>query len=70
MATKNIRYYTFNNYTEFVERHIKESELFNYLIYGHAPTTGLYICREKEIILLNEQITERYTLRNIRYYTN
>ena len=34
--------FTFNNYTEFVERHIKESELFNYLIYGHecAPTTG------------------------------
>ncbi|AUM61948.1 Rep [uncultured virus] len=33
--------FTFNNYTEFVERHIKECELFTYLIYGHeiAPTT-------------------------------
>ena len=69
--------FTFNNYTEFVERHIKESELFNYLIYGHevAPTTGTIhlqgfsINREKEIILFNEKITERYTLRNSERYT-
>ena len=44
-------YYAFNNYTEYVERHIKESELFTYLIYGHeeAPTTGtIHLQRKRD----------------------